>query len=67
MINCILELNSQKTIHFFHILLVQLEQIIVGSNEVQNYGGGNRSMWKGCISTSGWCSMCSEKVKYSTA
>lgn len=35
MINCIIELNSQKTIHFFTIFLIQLEQIIIGSNKVQ--------------------------------
>lgn len=48
MINCIIELKSQKTIHFFTILLIQLDQIIIGSNEVQwNYGGENENVWKG--------------------
>lgn len=48
MINCIIELSSQKTIRFFTILLIQLEQIIRASNEVWWYcGGGNGNVWKG--------------------
>lgn len=46
-INCIIELNSQKNIHLFTILLIQLEQIIIGSHKVQwNYGGENGNIWK---------------------
>lgn len=35
MINCIIEINSQKTINLFTIFLIQLEQIIIRSNKVQ--------------------------------